>query len=94
VTPDRGEQRRHVRLAETPAVSAEAPFDPHQGNAKQQQGNEVRDHERAAAIAGGLDRKTQEVTEPHGIAGHRQNQSNAGAPSFGRVTAHADGSLK
>jgi hypothetical protein len=64
------------------SIPSDGPLDPHQGNAYQKQGYEVRDHERAAAVIDTLDGKTQEIAEAHGICGHGKDKTHTGSPLF------------
>ncbi len=91
VLPDGGEHAGHVALAVAPAVAPDAPLDPHQRDAEQQEGGEVRDHERAAAVGGGLPGEAEEVAEPDGVAGHGEDEPDAAPPGFSgllRVVCH------
>src|SRR5690606_4838615 len=64
-------------------------------NAEDEEGDEVRDHEGTTAVLRRLNGEAQEVSEPDGIACHRQDQPHAAAPvfSYGRrfsCRGHAD----
>ena len=65
-----------------PAVAADAPLDPHQRDADEEERDEVGDHEGAAAVLDGLPREAEEVAETDGVARHGQDQADAGAPGF------------
>jgi hypothetical protein len=67
-------------VAVGPAHAADRPFDPHHGNAQEQEGDEIGDHEGPAAVGRGLDRETKEVAQADGVAGHGQDEADARAP--------------
>lgn len=69
-------------MPETPSVPADTPLDPHQGNTEDEERHEVRDHEGATAVLGGLHREAQEIAQSDGIPGHRQDQTDPGAPTL------------
>ncbi len=87
VPPQHREHPRHVPLAVAPAVPADPPLDPHQRDAEQQQRDEVRDHERAAAVGGGLPREAEEVAEPDRVPRHREDQPEPRPPALVRRRA-------
>ena len=79
LAPDAHDGRRRVESL-APAVAAHGPLGPADGDAQQQERDEVGDHEGAAAVGGGIAGKAQEVAQPDGRAGHRQDDAQAGAP--------------
>ena len=83
--PERGEHARQVSLAIPSAVAANAPLDPHERDAEEQQGDEVRDHVRAATVGGGLTRKPKEVAETDRITRHGENETDTTTPGFVRA---------
>jgi hypothetical protein len=84
LVPQGVEHARGGRVAEAPAEAPHGPLDPHEGQAQQEQGDEVRDHERAAAVLRRLDGEPQEVAQADGASGHGQDDADAAAPAFAR----------
>ena len=67
-------------MAPEAAVPPHAPLDPHERNAHEEERDEVRDHERAAAVLDRLPGEAKEVAEADGVAGHGEDQPDARAP--------------
>src|SRR5690606_4754907 len=83
--PDCREHPWQVGLAVTPAIPAQAPLNPDERKAEQQECYEVGDHEAATAIRSGLRRESQEVAKAYGISCHGENEAHPAAPCFVRV---------
>ena len=64
------------------AVPPHGPFGPADRNAEQQKRNEIGDEEGAAAVLCGVTRKAQEIAEPDGRPGHRQDDTEPGTPGL------------
>ena len=64
------------------AFTADGPFYPAEGNAEQQEGGEIGNHEGTAAILGGKAGKAQEVAEADSAAGHGKHGADVGGPEF------------
>ena len=69
-------------MAELAAVTADRPLDPEQRDAHQDERDEIRDEEGAAAVLGGLSGEAEEVAETDGVARHRQHEPDARAPAL------------
>ena len=76
------------------AEPADRPLDPHERDPEQQEGDEVRDHEGAAAVLRGLHREAKEVAESDGVPGHGQDQPDPGRPTFLRMCVSAQGTSR
>lgn len=63
-------------------VAAEGPFCPADGDTEDEEGEEVSDHEGAAAVLGGEAWEAEEVAEAHGAAGDCEDDTHAGGPAF------------
>lgn len=67
-------------VTELTTVPSDGPFHPEQGQTHQQEGNQVRDEERATSVLDRLGRKTEKVAEADGIAGHGEHEADTRAP--------------
>ncbi len=63
-------------------VAAEGPFCPADGDTEDEEGEEIGDHEGAAAVLGGEAWEAEEVAEAHGAAGDCEDDTHAGGPAF------------
>src|SRR3990172_3030334 len=62
------------------AVASEPPLYPHEGDAEEYQGYEIRYHEGAAAVIRGLHREPQKITEPYGVPSHGEYEPDPASP--------------
>ncbi len=70
----------HRAVAVPSSEPPHAPFDPHQRDAEQDERDEVRDHERPAAVLRRLNREAEEVAETDGVARHGEHEADPRAP--------------
>jgi hypothetical protein len=68
--------------AATAAVTAHGPFRPAYRDAEQQERDEIRDQECAAAVLGRISGKTQEVAETYRGPGNCEYYAETGAPTL------------
>lgn len=80
MVPHGRQHPREVALPVAPAVAPQTPLHPHQGDPQHQEGGEVGDHERAAAVRGRLRREAEKVPQPDRIARHGQDEPDPGSP--------------
>ena len=64
------------------AVTPERPLGPTERNAQEEQGGEVGEHERPAAVLGRLARKAQEVPQADRRSGDRHDHADARFPTL------------
>ena len=81
VFPDGAEDAGAGVEAALASEAAHGPFRPGDGQADEEQGDEVGDEEGAAVVFGGEPGEAEEVTEADGAAGDRENDAEGGAPA-------------
>ncbi len=64
-------------VAELAPVTTHRPLHPEERDPHQDEGDEVGNEEGPAAVLRRLGREAQEVSEPHGVARHRQDEPRA-----------------
>ncbi len=64
-------------VSEPSAVAADGPLHPQERDADQDERDEVRKQEGAAAVLRGLRGKAEEIAEADGVSGHRQDETGA-----------------
>jgi hypothetical protein len=64
------------------SIASKRPFGPTDGNAQDDEGNEIGEHEGSAAVLRGQTGEAQKISEANGAARNRQNNTETRTPAF------------